>query len=143
MSNSRYSFENLGNDVFELYESGVFLFKFTRSSFRSVCESFALEKNLSSKWVGSILRLFLKDFPSPLPVSKRNDSERLIVRYGESAMVEYLRSKGFHVSRVIDVSLRDLVGALESRGYVIEGLLNDCYYNSDLKNDRVKGVIKC
>ena len=71
MSKARYSLENLGNDVFELYESGVFLFKFSRDSFRSVCESFAVKESRSSHWVGSVLRLFQKRFRAPFPVSKR------------------------------------------------------------------------
>jgi hypothetical protein len=71
MSKARYLFENLGSDVYELYEDGVFLFKFSRDSFRSDCESFAVKENRSSKWVGSILRLFQKRFRAPFPVSKR------------------------------------------------------------------------
>jgi hypothetical protein len=67
----RYSFENLGNDVFELYEYGVLLFKFSRDSFRSDCKQYANLNFRSSNWIGSILRLFHKKFPAPFPVSKR------------------------------------------------------------------------
>jgi len=139
----RYRFESLGSDAFELYEDGVFLLRFTRFSFRSDFETFtvnSLEPLYSSNWIGSILRLFLKKFPSPFPVSKRNDSDRLIVRYGEFAMVEYLRSKGFHVVKEIVVSVKELIEALESRGYIIEGLINDCYYNSTCKNNRARSL---
>jgi hypothetical protein len=71
MDNARYSFENLGSEVYELYEYGVFLLRFSRDSFRSVSESFAVKESRSSHWVGSVLRLFLKKFPPPFPVSKR------------------------------------------------------------------------
>ena len=71
MSKARYSFENLGSDVYELYEDGVFLFKFSRDSFRSDFEQYANLTFRSSNWIGSILRLFQKRFPAPFPVSKR------------------------------------------------------------------------
>ena len=78
MAKARYLLENLGNDVFELYEYGVLLLKFSRDSFRSDFEDFAKKELRLSNWIGSVLRMFLKKFPPPFPVCKRNDSERLI-----------------------------------------------------------------
>ena len=78
MAKARYLLENLGNDVFELYEYGVFLLRFSRDSFRSDFEQYANLTFRSSNWIGTILRLFHKKFQAPFPVSKRNDSERLI-----------------------------------------------------------------
>jgi len=71
MYKSRYSFENLGNDAFEFYEDGVFRFRVKYDSFRSVFEDFAKKELRSSNWIRSVLRIFLKKFPPPFPVSKR------------------------------------------------------------------------
>jgi hypothetical protein len=78
MSKARYSFENVGTDAFEFYEDGAFRLRFKRDSFRQVFEDFANTELRSSNWIGSVLRIFLKKFPPPFPVSQRNDSDRLL-----------------------------------------------------------------
>lgn len=132
MCKSRYSFEKVATG-YEFYDSGIFQLRFQRGSFRSAFEFYASENNLSSNWIGAILRLFCKQFPMSSSDSKRNDAERFLVRHGVETAADFLRSRGFKVEVKLDVSLKELIQVLELRGYVVEGLLNDCYYNSELK----------
>jgi hypothetical protein len=136
MCKPRYSFEKVATG-YEFYDAGVFQLRFQRGSFRPVFEVYASENNFSSNWIGSILRLFCHKYPMPSPVAKRNDAERFLTRHGAEAAAEFLRCRGFKVEVKLDVSVKELIQGLESRGYVIEGLLNDCYYNSELKSLQV------
>lgn len=130
MSKHRYLFEKVGQ-VYEFYDSGVFQLRFQDSSFRSAFEVYASENHFSSNWIGSMLRIFRKKYPLPSPVSQRNNAERFLLRYGDEAGVKILRSNGFKIDLKTDFSMKALVQAMESRGYVVVGLLNDCYYDSE------------
>ena len=83
----------------------------------------------SSNWIGSILRIFLKKYPLPYPVRSESSLERAVEVYGESGFVEYLRGKGLRVVKPLGIS--DLmIDFLESKGYIIAGLLGDVYYET-------------
>jgi len=128
---AKYSFIQGSEGVFTLYEDGLLLARFTRGTFREVLTT---QLGRSSNWVGSILRLFLRKYPSPLTLCIRSHIERAVDRFGEDGLAEYLRSKGFRVAKTIkDVSDEEIVSYLESKGYIIEGLLSGCYYNSQEK----------
>ncbi len=53
---------------FILYHNDQVLCRFLRDSFRNDLELYAKTNNLSSQWIGYILRLFLKKFPPPPPL---------------------------------------------------------------------------
>jgi hypothetical protein len=76
----------------------------------------------------------LKEFPiTPIPYS-RNDLERAIDGFGEDGLAEYLRSKGFRVTKSIkNVSDKEIIRYLETKGYIIQGLLDGYYYDSKEK----------
>jgi hypothetical protein len=122
-----YSFEENASGSFSLYERSEFLITFTRDSFRPTLESLCR----SSNWVGSILRLFLKKYP-PLRVEPvRTHFDRVLNKHHESGLAEYLRSKGFRVTERIDnVSDAEIITFLESKGYIVQGLLEGSYYDS-------------
>ena len=100
----------------------------SRSTFRESLEHLGR----SSNWVGSILRLFLKKYPVPYPVYSRSPLERAIEVYGESGFAEYLRSKGFKVVKPMSITDSAVIDFLESKGYVIAGLLDDVYYETGI-----------
>ena len=108
--------------VFELYEDGVLVCKFSRRTFRESLEKVCR----SSNWIGSILRIFVKKFPLSLYPSKVSIFDRI----GEERLVEYLRLKGFRVVKKLPISDNDIISALELKGYNVEGFLNDSYYSS-------------
>lgn len=58
----RYDIKQVAPDRFDLYEDGVFLCSWSRSTFRGSISVVAY----SSNWVGSILRLFNKSSLCPL-----------------------------------------------------------------------------
>jgi len=103
-----------------------FSVRFSRDTFRESLTALGR----SSNWVGSILRILLKRYPSPYPVYSRSSFERAVDVYGESGFAEYLRSKGFRVVKPLDVTDREIVDFLESKGYIVEGLLTDVYYDT-------------
>lgn len=116
---------------FSLYEDGVFLAKFTRSTFREELTKLCR----SSNWVGAILRIFLKRYPSPVDWVERRALDRAIDNYKETGLAEYLRSKGFRVTKLINnVTDEEVITLLESKGYVIEGLLHGAYYCTSSNN---------
>jgi hypothetical protein len=126
VSKGRYKIVEKSNDIYELYEDGEFLVQFKRENLRQdLCKL-----HRSSHWVGCILRLFRREYPLPPPTDTRSDLERLIDRYREEGLADYLRSKGFKVVRPLRVSDREIITFLESQGYEIEGLLNDSYYST-------------
>ena len=127
MSKARYLFEKV-IDGYEFYDCGVFRLRFQDSSFRSAFEVYASENNFSSQWIGSMLRLFRRKFPVSFSVSKRNDAERFLTRYGDRDVVELLRSMDFCVSFAVDFPLTDLVPLLEARGYVVKNGFDRGYY---------------
>jgi hypothetical protein len=132
VSNARYKLVEKSNDIYELYEDGEFLIRFTRET----CRQDLCKLHRSSHWVGCILRLFRREYPLPPPADTRSDLERLIDRFREEGLADYLRSKGFKVVRSLKVSDREIITFLESQGYEIEGLLNDSYYST--KENRSK-----
>lgn len=73
----------------------------------------------SPNWIGSILRIFLRKFPRTYPVRSKTSLERAIEAYGKSGFVDYLNGKGFRVV----MSYREVIDFLESKGYIISGLL--------------------
>lgn len=133
MPSAKYAFLPLSEDpsssdaVFELYEDGNFLVKFSRRSFRQSLERLGR----SSQWIGSILRLLDKYYPRKYSCPSQNRS--LLDRMGEERLVDYLRSKGFRVFKNFEVSDKDIVRHLEQKGYFVEGLLDDCYHSTPFK----------
>ena len=130
-SKGRYFFLPLSSDSsspdakFELYEDGNLLLAFNRKTFREDLRSLERGEN----WIGAILRLLSKKFPrrySP-PTSQQLS---LFDRLGEDRLVEHLRSKGFRVVKNLKVPDKEIIDYLESKGYSIEGLLNDNLYRS-------------
>jgi hypothetical protein len=132
-SSAKYFFLPLSEDpsspdaVFELYEDGNHLVTFSFKTFREDLRTVGRGEN----WIGSILRLFLKKYPRKYSCPSQNRS--LLDRIGEERLVQYLRFKGFRVSKNLEVSDKDIVRYLETKGYSIEGLLDDSYYSTPFK----------
>jgi len=133
MPAARYTFLPLSDDTcllsseFELYECGNLLVKFARRSVREKLESLGRGNN----WIGSILRLLEKKYPFKYSCPSQNRS--LFERIGEERLSDYLRFKGFRVFKNLEVTDRDIVRYLETKGYSIEGLLDDSYYSTPFK----------
>ena len=123
---ARYDFKEVKPDHFDLYEEGSFLCSFTRSTFRESLE----HVGRGSNWIGSILRLFNKKFPLPYQVRSSNSLERAVEVYGEAGFVDYLRGKGLRVVKPLGISDHMIIDFLESKGYLISGLLDDIYYET-------------
>ena len=126
-----YDIRQVSEHCFDLYEDSAFLCRFSRDTFRESVTALGR----SSNWIGSILRIFLKKYPSPYSVRSRNSLERAVEVYGESGFVNYLRSKGFKVVKPLAISDREVIDFLESKGYIVAGLLGDRYYET--KNDQI------
>jgi hypothetical protein len=126
MSKARYQIYQKSENLFELYEYGEFLVSFSRTSFRESVESL----NRSSNCIGSILRIFPKQYPPPVTHTVRSDFEKLCDKLGESGLTEYMRTKGLKVVKKINISYDEIIKFLESKGYIIEGLVGDIYYDS-------------
>lgn len=107
------------NDSFVLFRDNKVLCVFSRQSFRKDLELYAGANGLSSQWVGAILRMFLKQYPSPVHFQSRP----IVERFELDILVEHLRSKGYVVSRELHTALDDLtiIKHLEKNGFVIEG----------------------
>jgi len=127
-----YDIKQISQDCFDLYEDGAFLCRFSRDTFRESVTALGR----SSNWIGSILRIFQKRFPQPYSVRSRNSLERALEVYGESGFLDYLRGKGFRVVKPLGISERMIIDFLESKGYVISGLLGDVYYESKIEEKR-------
>ncbi|OHE56247.1 MAG: hypothetical protein A2Z47_09705 [Thermodesulfovibrio sp. RBG_19FT_COMBO_42_12] len=138
MGKAHYRLIQKSEGLFELYEDGKFLVKFTRDTFRSELEKL----NRSSNWIGSILRLFHNKYPLPSPVIVRSDLERLVDRLKEEGLADYLRAKGFRVIKPLWVSDRELISFLESKGYAIDGLLDGAYYSTADEALDVKALVE-
>ena len=139
MGKAHYRLIQKSEGLFELYEDGKFLVKFTRDTFRSELEKL----NRSSNWIGSILRLFHNKYPLPSPSNvSRSDLERLVDRLKEEGLADYLRSKGFRVIKPLWVSDREVISFLESKGYAIDGLLDGAYYSTADKALEVKALVE-
>lgn len=106
-------------DSFVLFRDNKVLCVFSRQSFRKDLETYADSNGLSSQWVGAILRMFLKRYPSPVKFQSRP----IIERFELDILVEHLRSKGYVVSRELHTTLDDLtvIKHLEKNGYIVEG----------------------
>ena len=120
------------NAVFDLFEDGIFVCQFSRRTFREDLEKI----DLSSKWIGSILRIFSKQFPTRFIHPSQDRS--LCDRIGADKLVEHYRSRGFRVTEKLKVSDEEAISYLESKGYELEGLLNDCLYNSPFLKSAVE-----
>ena len=128
-----YSIEKKGDDNYHLYHLSEFLLSFSRSSFQADLIAFVDNSDCYSRnWIGSILRIFNKQHPAPKPVYVGVSSDERLFSYPDNYLVDYLKSKGFRVVRNLNVPDVDVVKHLESRGYFVEGLLNDCFYSSSL-----------
>ncbi len=133
-SKGRYAFLPLSEDpfssdaVFELYEDGKHLVTFC---FKTIREDLRV-LGCSENWIGSILRLLDKYYPRrySYPVSQQRS---VLDRFGEDKLVDYLQAKGFRVVKCLDISDKEIVMYLETKGYSVEGLLDDCYYSTPLK----------
>jgi len=121
-----YDIKQVSEDCFDLYEDGAFLCMFSRDTFRESLTGLGR----SSNWVGSILRLFNKKYPLPFTACSMSKFERALAIRGESGFAEYLRFKGFKVVKPLDVTDREIIDFLESKGYIVEGLLTDVYYET-------------
>jgi hypothetical protein len=121
-----YDIKPVSGDCFDLYEDGAFLCRFSRDTFRESVTALGR----SPTWIGSILRIFQKKFPRPYSVRSKNSLEGAIEVYGESGFVDYLRGKGFRVVKPVGISDKKVIDFLESKGYIVAGLLGDVYYES-------------
>lgn len=103
---------------FILYHDEKVLCKFYRESFRDDLDLYAQTNHLSSQWVGCILRLFLKTFPSPPPKPCP-----AVERFRNDELVEYLRCKGYSITTPLRSDLDDtiIISHLEKQGYVVQG----------------------
>lgn len=130
--------------VFEVLPTGDYLFSyggkplltFSDSTFRSTFEAYALDSGFSSNWVGSMLRLFRKNFSLPSPVVERTSLDRLVYKIGVLGIVEHLKSRGYRVSRSLDVSDSDLIRYLEKEGFEVEGVSGDVSFSSDFVDEK-------
>lgn len=103
---------------FILYHNKQVLCKFFRESFRNDLDLYAQTNHLSSQWVGCILRLFLKKFPSPPPKPCP-----AVERFCNDELVEYLRCKGYKITTPLRSGLDDtvIISHLEIQGYIVQG----------------------
>ncbi len=104
---------------FILYQNEKVLCKFFRESFRNDLDLYAQTNNLSSQWVGCILRLFLKTFPAPPPVRCSP-----VERFNRDELAESLRFKGYRVFFPLRSDLDDsiIIHHLEQvHGAVVQG----------------------
>ncbi len=127
---AKYRIEDAGDGSFNLYHSDLFLVTFRCDTFRKQLECVATEWGFSTNWIGSMLRLFHKHHPFPLQTTKRTDFDRLVSGLGVSGIADYLRSKGLRVVKRLSVDDDVLIKFIEQQGYVVEGLVADCYYSS-------------
>jgi len=72
MGKARYDIVQGSGDLFEINEDGISLVRFKRGNFRTSLETLSRSQN----WIGSMLRLFLKKYPSPRLHPIRTDFER-------------------------------------------------------------------
>jgi hypothetical protein len=133
MRGPRYKFKEKAPGNYALYENGRVLVKVKRESFQEDMSAVGR----SSNWVGCMLRLLNETFPSsippyvpPLPL------QDAVNRYGETGLVDYLRNKGLRVVKPLKASDREIVGYLESRGWIIDGLLGDSYYSTEENGEK-------
>lgn len=132
-----YRFTEISKGVYELYHGSLLLAKFSRQSFREVMEKVAVEKGLSSNWIGSILRLLDRAYPYVSEHKIRTDFERFVDKFKNEGIADYLRSKGFRVVKSVKFKDMDLIRYLEREGYQIEGFVGDVHYASP---ERLLGV---
>ena len=123
---AKYSFEELSPDVFQIKEDGFFLLKFTRSKIRTELEEFAERYDRSSKWIGSIIRLFNERFPSPHRQSFRSDPLDLL--HKEDRYTKALRERGYNVYKPSATPEDEMISFLRSRGLVVDGALSASPY---------------
>lgn len=114
------------NNSFALYKNGVLLAKFRRSEFREALSALGR----GNKCIGSILKLFLKHYPPPCSVRIRSDFDRAVDKYGEQGFADYLRSKGFRVTKKLAIDDKEIINYLERYGYQVEGLLEGLLYST-------------
>ena len=103
---------------FILYHNDRVLCKFFRDSFRNDLELYAQTNNLSSQWIGCILRLFLQKFP-PSPPPRVSAVER----FRNDELIDYLKCRGYKITTPLRSDLDDqsIIIHLEKQGYVIQG----------------------
>ena len=123
---AKYAFEELSPDVFQIKEDGFFLLKFTRSKIRIELEEFAERYDRSSKWIGSIIRLFNERFPSPHKQSFRIDPVNLLRK--EERYTKALRDRGYNVYKPSATPEEEMITFLRSRGLVVDGALSASPY---------------
>ena len=123
---ARYSFDQVSEGVFEIKEDGFFLLKFTRNKIRFELEQYALRYDRSSKWVGSMVRLFTEKYGIPDTHHSKNtlyDDLRTEEKY-----VALLRERGLRVFRPSPVPEKEMIVFLRGRGFTIEGSLEATQY---------------
>ncbi len=131
MSKPQFKIESVSDDNFSFYENDEFKFNFKHDTFRKMFEDYAEGSGRGSKWVGAILRLYLKKFPlSVCPQKADSVVDNLFLLYSEEFLVSYLRSKNFSVVKQLPIDDERVVMFLESRGYLVEGILNELPYES-------------
>jgi len=127
----RYKVKESPPEKFTLLEDGNPIAFFTRENFRTSLENL----DRGSNWVASMLRIFLKTYPPPLPKYVRTNLDRMLAAGGEEGIADYLRSKGLRVVKELKwISDLELISFLEKKGYSVEGILGDVYYRTEHRN---------
>ena len=122
-----YRILEVSQGVYELYEKGSLLAKFTQKTFREELDRLGR----SSQWIGCILRQLNSKYPLACPPRFESALARVESIMREKGLADYLRSKGLRVVRQLKaVSDMEVIERLESLGYVIEGLVDGAYYSS-------------
>lgn len=80
---------------------------------------------------GSVLssRFFVNNIPL-LFLYICSDFDRAVDKYVEQGFADYLRSKGFRVTKKLDIDDKEIINYLESYGYQVESLLEGMFYST-------------
>ena len=77
-----YKVVEISPNLYQLSHGALFLAEFSRQNKREIIESVASANGFSSNWVGSIIHIFNRSFPSPYSPSARSDFDRFVYKLG-------------------------------------------------------------
>jgi len=131
-SNNKYDIVEVSAGEFQLSHGDTLLCSFTRLNFREILENTAAEWNLSSHWIGSILRIFHQKYPLNYDGVKRSNFDRVVFALGHEGVANYLREKGLKVVKRLPDGVTDLelVSWIESEGYEVFGMVGGNLFKS-------------